>query len=188
MHVQVERFNHAQGYSQYKLLGLKGVAELYNGWRIDAWVKVDDDTVQMRIGGRGGQEGGREAACVIPTSSGGGTGRRRRGWRGRKHEGEGGLASSTFCSRASPGTHHALCPDRPALDCTAQVQSPAAAAAAKPRVEVGHAWAGDAAAGSPSPGVDVASLGLPRVRRTGGGQRYLPPRKGRHDAPFKDVP
>ncbi|GAX74052.1 hypothetical protein CEUSTIGMA_g1502.t1 [Chlamydomonas eustigma] len=49
VHVSVEQFRHAQGYSQYRIDGLKPVCEQYNGWRIFSWVKMDETTAQLRI-------------------------------------------------------------------------------------------------------------------------------------------
>lgn len=48
--VQVEIFNHSQGYTQYRLVGFKSAAERFSGWRIETWVKLSEDLVQMRIG------------------------------------------------------------------------------------------------------------------------------------------
>ncbi|GIL47408.1 hypothetical protein Vafri_4210, partial [Volvox africanus] len=46
---QVEQFFHAQGYSQYRVLGLKEISCGYHNWRIEMWEALDDRTVRLTI-------------------------------------------------------------------------------------------------------------------------------------------
>ncbi|PNH10895.1 hypothetical protein TSOC_002380 [Tetrabaena socialis] len=45
----VEQFFHAQGYSQYRVLGLKEVSCGYQNWRIEMWEALGDRTVRLTI-------------------------------------------------------------------------------------------------------------------------------------------
>ncbi|GIL70354.1 hypothetical protein Vretifemale_1124, partial [Volvox reticuliferus] len=46
---QVEQFFHAQGYSQYRVLGLKEISCGYHNWRIEMWEALGDRTVRLTI-------------------------------------------------------------------------------------------------------------------------------------------
>ncbi|GFR43593.1 hypothetical protein Agub_g4690 [Astrephomene gubernaculifera] len=49
MPTRVEQFFHAQGYSQYRVLGLKEISCGYPNWRIEMWEALDDTTVRLTI-------------------------------------------------------------------------------------------------------------------------------------------
>lgn len=59
-----------QGYSQYRVLGLKQVSCMYQNWRIEAWERIDDAIVRLTISPPQPSPGQQSGGADRTTSSG----------------------------------------------------------------------------------------------------------------------